>query len=74
MNALQREANKYLRARQVLDDLRRYDNYLSYAEYKAIRKQALEGDQIGAIKKLGQLLLERRCNDGIYAGMDKADR
>ena len=73
MNALQREANRYLKARPVLDDLRRYEHFLSYVEYKAIKKQALEGDTLGALKKLNKIVLERRDSqwDSLIAGSDQ---
>lgn len=60
MNALQREANRYLNARALLDDLRKYERYITYAKYRKLRKRALEGDVMGATKELGRIVLERR--------------
>lgn len=60
MNALQNEVNRYIKARTLLDDLRRYQKYITYEEFRALRKQALEGDVLGATKKLGNIVLERR--------------
>lgn len=60
MNALNREVNRYIKARTLLDDLRRYERYITYEEFKRLRKQALEGDVIGATKELGRIVLERR--------------
>lgn len=60
MNALNREVNRYIRARALLDDLRKYDRYITYEEFKRLRKQALEGDVMGATKELGRIVLERR--------------
>lgn len=59
-NALNREVNRYIKARALLEDLRKYDRYITYEEFKALRKQALEGDVMGATKKLGRIVLERR--------------
>lgn len=60
MNALNREVNRYIKARALLDDLRKYDRYITYEEFKRLRKQALEGDVMGATKELGRIVLERR--------------
>lgn len=60
MNALNMEVNRYLKARTLLDDLRRYERYITYEEFRRLRKQALEGDVIGATKELGKIILERR--------------
>lgn len=60
MNALQREANRYIKARTLLDDLRRYQKYITYEEFKALRKRALEGDVHGATQELGEIIIERR--------------
>lgn len=60
MNALNREVNRYIKARALLDDLRKYDRYITHEEFKRLRKQALEGDVMGATKELGRIVLERR--------------
>lgn len=60
MNALNREVNRYIKARALLDDLRKYERYITYEEFKKLRKWALEGDITGATKELGKIILERR--------------
>lgn len=57
--SIREEAGRYRRARDVLEQLRRYNNLLNPQEYRTIRGQALAGDVEGAKKGLTKLIGER---------------
>ncbi len=55
---LRTDANRYLRAKDVLKMLRReyFDMRITAEEYKNLRKRALSGDVDGAYKEIGTIL------------------
>jgi hypothetical protein len=57
--AIKEEAARYRRAREVLEQLRRYNNLLNPQEYRTIRGQAISGDVEGAKRGLTRLIGER---------------
>lgn len=54
-----KEANKFLKANEVLTRLRKYHSSLTAEEYYDIRSMALEGNVDTAKKKLGIILIDR---------------
>ena len=54
-----KEANKFLKANEVLTRLRKYHDSLTAEEYYDIRGMALEGNVDTAKKKLGIILIDR---------------
>lgn len=53
------DAQRYLKAREFLEKLRKYQNELDAQTYKTLRGQALNGDVQGAEKGLQCILRSR---------------
>jgi len=59
--AVREDAGRYLRARQILRELRgrRVSGEITAQQYRTIRGQALAGDVDGAVKGLAKVLRKR---------------
>lgn len=53
------DAGRYLRAKNLLDELRKCREWIGTEKYEELRTQALTGDVDGATKALGVLMNSR---------------
>ena len=54
-----REAQSYLNAQKFFENLRRYNDKITYDEHKRLRIQAIMGDVVGAEMELAKLVADR---------------
>ena len=61
--AVREDAGRYLRARQILHELRGRHMYgeITFQQYRTLRGQAISGDVSGAVKGLAKVLRENEA-------------